>query len=233
MTTDAHAERREGIRRRLRSVESAAIAGVLYAVLATIALAVLSGFPDLALSDDALTAWFDEADHQASLILGLNLAAASSIAFLWFVAVIRRRLGEREGRFFATVFFGSALVYVSIWLVAAAALSAPAVALTIEEAGSVDQDTVTLAHGFAAALILVAAPRIQAVFVFTTSTLILRTGVMPRWIAVFGYLMGLALFTVPLVTDPIGVGLPVYVLVVSVALLVTRRRVDHLATAEQ
>lgn len=157
----------------------------------------------------------------------------SSIAFLWFVAVIRRRLGEREGRFFSTVFFGSAVVYVSIWLVGAAALSAPAVALTIEEAGSVDQDTVTLAHGFAAALILVAAPRIQAVFVFTTSTLILRTGVMPRWVAIFGYLMGLALFTFPLVTDPIGVGLPVYVLVVSVALLVTRRRVDHLATAEQ
>ena len=125
MTADVDVgKKREGIRRRLRSVESAAIAGVLYAVLATIALAVLDGFPDLSLSDDALTAWFDEADHQASLIIGLNLAAVSSIAFLWFVAVIRRRLGEREGRFFSTVFFGSAVVYVSIWLVGAAALSA-------------------------------------------------------------------------------------------------------------
>lgn len=48
MTADVDVgKKREGIRLRLRSVESAAIAGVLYAVLATIALAVLDGFPDL------------------------------------------------------------------------------------------------------------------------------------------------------------------------------------------
>jgi hypothetical protein len=28
----------------------------------------------------------------------------SAVAFLWFVAVIRRRVGDREDRFFVTVF---------------------------------------------------------------------------------------------------------------------------------
>jgi hypothetical protein len=36
------------------------------------------------------------------------------IAFLWFIAVVRDRLGQREGRFFATVFFGSGLLFIAM-----------------------------------------------------------------------------------------------------------------------
>jgi len=213
-------------RKRRRSVESAAVAGVVYAVLTVIALILITRFPELTLSDEDVTAWFDETDHKAVLVLGLNLAAVSAIAFLWFVAVIRRRLGDLEDRFLGTVFFGSAIVYVVIWLVSAAILAAPAVALTILETGAVDGATATLAWGFAAALVLVVAPRIQAVFVFTTSTIILRSAVLPRWLALFGYVVGVILLTVPLITQPTGVGFPVWVLVVSVTILLSRPRND-------
>ncbi len=213
-------------RKRRRSVESAAVAGVVYAVLTVIASILLTRFPELTLSDEDVTAWFDETDHKAVLVLGLNLAAVSAIAFLWFVAVIRRRLGDLEDRFLGTVFFGSAIVYVVIWLVSAAILAAPAVALTILETGAVDRATATLAWGFASALVLVVAPRIQAVFVFTTSTIILRSAVLPRWLALFGYVFGVILLTVPLITQPTGVGFPVWVLVVSVTILVSRPRND-------
>lgn len=216
---DAPNSRPERIRAGTRSVESAAIAGVVYAVLAAVGLGLLRRFPDLTLSDRDLAAWFDDADNRGSLVLALNLAAISSIAFLWFVAVIRRRLGEREDRFFASVFFGSAIAYVAIWVAGAALAAAPAVSLTIRDTGTVEQDTATLAHGSAAALLLVAAPRLQAVFVLTTSTLVLRTGALPKWLAYLGYLIGLALFTVPLVTEPLGLGLPAYVLIVSVTIL--------------
>ncbi len=213
-------------RKRRRSVESAAVAGVVYAVLTVIALILITRFPELTLSDEDVTAWFDETDHKAVLVLGLNLAAVSAIAFLWFVAVIRRRLGDLEDRFLGTVFFGSAIVYVVIWLVSAAILAAPAVALTILETGAVDGATATLAWGFAAALVLVVAPRIQAVFVFTTSTIILRSAVLPRWLALFGYVVGVILLIVPLITQPTGVGFPVWVLVVSVTILLSRPRND-------
>jgi hypothetical protein len=33
----------------------------------------------------------------------------STIAFLWFVGVVRGRIGDREPRLFGTVFFGSSL----------------------------------------------------------------------------------------------------------------------------
>jgi hypothetical protein len=223
-SSDDAALAHERRRRRTGSAESAAVAGIVYAVVATAALALLSRIPHPSLSDESVSAWYEDTGHRSGLILGLNFAAISSVAFLWFVAVIRRRIGDLEDRFFATVFFGSAIVYVGIWLVAASLLAAPAVALTMLEAGAVDQATSTFASGFAGALMLVAAPRIQAVFVLTTSTLILRTKVLPNWLAYFGYLVGIGLFTVPIVSRPVGIGLPIWVLIVSVTVLLSRAK---------
>jgi hypothetical protein len=211
---------------RLRSVEATAVAGVLYSVFTIAAIVALSRFPSLALSDEALTAWFDDTEHQATLILGLNLAALSSVSFLWFVAVVRRRLGDREDRFFATVFRGSAIVYVSIWLTGAAVVAAPAVAMTIHDDGAISKEVATLDAGLGAALLLMVAPRIQSVFLFSTSTLILRTGTLPKWVSYLGYLLGTILFVFPLVYEPLGIALPVWVFIVSVAILVNRLQVS-------
>jgi len=214
----------EPFRERVRSVESAAIAGVVYAILAVLALSLLRRFPEAVLSDDELLAWFDDSNRQAASLLGLNLASISSIAFLWFVAVIRRRLGDREDRFFGTVFLGSAIVYVVTFLVAAVTLASAAVAYQLFDGAAMDRGAATLMGGVSGALLLVAGPRIQAVFVFTTSTLILRSGVLPKWLAYFGYFTGLILFITPLVIQPVGIGLPVWVLVVSLTMLVSRSR---------
>jgi hypothetical protein len=208
----------------VRSVESAAIAGVVYAVLTIIALSLLREFPEAALSDDELAAWFDDSARQAARILGLNLASIAAIAFLWFVAVIRRRLGNLEDRFFGTVFLGSAILYLAIWMTAAVTLAAPAVAYQLFDGAAMDRGAATLLGGTSGAILLVAGPRVQAVFVFTTSTLFLRSGVVPRWLAFVGYAMGLVMFIVPLVAEPLGVGFPVWVLIASLTILVGRRR---------
>lgn len=215
---------RRGDRRRsrARSIEAAAIAGVVYAVLALVALALFNRAPRLSLTDDQLTAWYDDPENRSGLLLGLNLAAISSIAFLWFVAVIRRRIGDREDRFFSTVFLGSAIAYVAAWLLAAAMLASPAVAVSLLEAATISPATATLAGGQGAAVLLVVAPRLQAVFVFTTTTIILRNGALPRWFAVLGYLVGVVLLVVPIVTRPVGVTFPLWVLATSVAFLVAR-----------
>ena len=209
-----------GFRRPLRSIESAAVAGIVYSGLTVWALSVFSQVPDLGLSDAELTEFFTSTD----LVLGLNLAAFSSIAFLWFVAVVRRRIGDQEDRFFSTVFIGSATLYLAVWLVGASLLAAPAIALNLQPDGRITQGTETLAVGSGAALILVVAPRFQALFVIITSTLILRTGVLPRWLAILGYLVGAALFVVPTAYRYLGIGLPAWVLVVSVTILLIRNQ---------
>jgi hypothetical protein len=191
-------------------------------VLTVLAMIRLSRFPSLELSEKELAEWFDDGTHQAWLIGALSLASVAAIAFLWFVAVIRRRLGDREDQFFSTVFLGAGILYVAVWLSGAAVLAAPAVAMTQLDAAAVSPTSVSLAGGIGAALILVVAPRLQAVFIFTTSTVIMRSRVLPSWLAVIGYLSGLVLFLLPLVTQPAGLLFPAWVLVVSVVLLLTR-----------
>ena len=93
-------------RMKLKTPRAAAIAGILFALLygAGLVLIRLSVPADQA----ADSAWLDT--NSRSLALGLNLAPYAGIAFLWFIGVIRDRLGDLEDRFFATVFLGT------IWL---------------------------------------------------------------------------------------------------------------------
>jgi hypothetical protein len=205
-----------------RSIEAAALAGVAYSVLTVLALIRLSRFPSLDLGDEELAAWFDDDAHQAWLIGALSLASIGSIAFLWFVAVIRRRLGDLEDKFFSTVFLGSGIVYVAVWLVGAGALAAPAVAMVQLDAAAVSPASASLAGGIGSSLILVVAPRLQAVFIFSTSTVIMQSQVLPSWLAILGYVSGLMLFVFPLVTQPAGLVFPAWVFIVSVVMMVKR-----------
>ena len=52
--------------------------------------------------------------------IALNLLPFAGIAFLWFIGVVRDRLGEGEDRFFATVFLGSGLLFVAMLFVSGA-----------------------------------------------------------------------------------------------------------------
>jgi hypothetical protein len=217
-----HEPRRERIGRQARSVEAAAIAGVVYAVLTVAGLTLLSRYPSFDQPEAEITDWFDDPAHRSTLILGLNLVVMASVAFLWFVGVVRRRLGHHEDQFFGTVFFGSGIVSVAISLAGGAALAAPAVAGTILDSNAVDEASASLAAGLGAGLLLSIAPRFQAVFVITTSTVILRSGFLPRWLGFVGYLIGLGMFALPLITRPVGIAFPVWVLVVSVVIFVRR-----------
>lgn len=220
-----------GMRERVGSYLSAALAGVVFAVLAIVGLVLLSDYPDLGQGDAEVAEWFADTGNRARLVAGLNAVAISAIALLWFVAVIRQRLGDRAEYFFSTVFFGSAVVYVGVWVIAAAALASPAVATTLLGADSVDASTARLAAGQGGALLLVVAPRLQAVFVFTTSTVILRSGILPRWLAIFGYAMGAGLFLMPVVFRPLGLGFPIWVLVVSLVIM-SRRGAEATARSD-
>jgi hypothetical protein len=90
--------------------------------------------------------------------------------------------------------------------------------------GLVDQATATLTIGTANAMLLIIGPRLQAVFMLTTSTLILRTRVMPNWLAYLGYATAILLFLFPLVAQPLGIVFPLWVLVVSITIALTRPR---------
>jgi hypothetical protein len=44
----------------------------------------------------------------------LGIVSLAGIAFLWFTGVIRDRMGRMEDRFFATIFYGSGLLFLAM-----------------------------------------------------------------------------------------------------------------------
>ena len=69
-------------------------------------------------------AWLTDSRRRAAVAIALNLIPFAGIAFLWFVGVLRDRIGERVDRFFATVLLGSGLLFVAMLFVGAAVAAA-------------------------------------------------------------------------------------------------------------
>jgi hypothetical protein len=64
--------------------------------------------------------WLTDSARRRAIVIALNLVPFAGIAFLWFIGVVRDRIGQREDRFFASVFLGSGLLFVAMLFAAAA-----------------------------------------------------------------------------------------------------------------
>jgi hypothetical protein len=88
----------------------AAVAGVIFAILAIIGLGIVRYAIPADVSKPGI--WLTEPDRLSAVRFALDLVPFAGIAFLWFMGVWRNRLGELEDRFFATLFLGSGLLFV-------------------------------------------------------------------------------------------------------------------------
>src|SRR5258705_3884566 len=103
-------------RSRLNTPKAAAIAGIVFSVLLITMLWLLRRSVPSDPMDSG--AWI--ASNSTTVSLALNLVPFAGVAFLWFIGVLRDRLGLMEDRFFATVFLGSALLFLAMLFAAAA-----------------------------------------------------------------------------------------------------------------
>jgi len=115
-------------RRALKAPRAAAIAGIIFAVLygTTMVLLYLS-IPSYKVAEST---WLET--NSGTVSLALNLIPYAGIAFLWFIGVIRDRLGDQEDRLFSTVFLGSGLLFLALTFVGAALAAGLLNAYTIE-----------------------------------------------------------------------------------------------------
>jgi hypothetical protein len=172
----------------LRTPRAAAVAGIIFSIMIFLAFWLLR----VSLPSGPLTssAWI--ADHARTITVALNLIPFSGIAFLWFIGVFRDRLGQREDRLFATVFLGSGLLFLAMLFSAAAVASAVVTVFSATPDQPVDFRTLAFARTLISDLMNVYAIKTAAVFMFSSSTVVIYTGFAPRYIGFFGY--GLALF---------------------------------------
>jgi hypothetical protein len=205
--------------RQLRAPWAASIAGLLFAVLFTAALILLRSQPTITAGDTELVRLYATGQDLPTVIGALYLAPFSGIMFLWFIAVIRDQLGEREDRFFATVFFGSGVLFVALLFAATAVTATPSIGVRYLDQAAPTASTMELLRALSYALMFAFATRAAAVFLIATATIGLRSRVIPRWLGITGYLLGVALFVVVAVWDWIILVLPIWVAVASLFIL--------------
>ena len=177
----------------LRTPKSAAIAGIAFAILIGLAVGLfrLAG-PHSGGGNDS---WLTSSGKRDAVLVAINLTPFAGIAFLWFIGVIRARLGPREDKLFATVFLGSGLLFVAMLFAATAVLGALLVATS--EPQPLPGGTVALAQWITYEFLGTLGARMAAVFTLSVTTVGLRTGVAPRWLTIVGYTAGLVLLLSP------------------------------------
>jgi len=204
-------------------VESAALAGLASAVLLSVSVYLLGLQPGVRSSAVDL-AWYADGGNRFTVIVGLNLAAIGVVSFLWFMAVIRRRLGEREDQFFATVFLCSGLAFGLLTITAAVCAAAPTLVVQFGSVSDLDDSTVALAHGLWFGIWGVGASRMAGVFMAATSTIGSRFDALPNWLARLGFALGALLGLTGAFVGPLDFLFPVWLATLSVTFLFTRRR---------
>ena len=136
-------------------------------------------------------AWLNSESN--TVALAINLVPFAGIAFLWFIGVLRDRLGASEDKFFATVFFGSGLLCLGMLFAAAAVAGALIISFETAPAQLIESATFHFARAAAYSMMNVYTVKMAGVFMVTTSTIAIYTGFAPRWIAILGYLLALLL----------------------------------------
>lgn len=199
-----------------------AISGILFSLLFIVTLVLIR----LAVPADPTDPgeWLDDEGLRSSVRVALNLIPFTGIAFLWFMAVLRNRVGLLEDRFFATVFLGSGLLFVAMLFATAVVAGTMVESLELEGRVAGQSETYRFGRKICYVLMNVFAVKMAAVFTFVTSSIGLRTAFLPRWLAFVGFGVGLVLLLV--ITDFAWIMLlfPSWVLLVSAYILVAESR---------
>jgi hypothetical protein len=200
-------------RQAIRTPRAAAVAGIAFSGLLMTAMVLVR----LALPSDPDDAedWLADGSQRAAVLLALNLLPFAGIAFLWFIGVVRDRIGEGEDRFFATVFLGSGLLFIAMLFATGAVVAG----LMLSGEDTPAPGVWSFGRRVSYTLLTVYAMRMAAVFAISTTTIATRLGLAPRWLTVLGLASGVILLLSAGFIPWIEVVFPVWVFVFSLHIL--------------
>ncbi|MCU0261280.1 MAG: hypothetical protein MUE78_09695 [Ilumatobacteraceae bacterium] len=207
------------LRRRLVSVQAAAIAGIVCAVAWSLSIGGLLTTPELGADPADIVEHYADPSSGTSALVWLQVMVVGTIAFLWFVGVVRGRLGDNEPKLFGTVFFGASILVAALLFVAAALLAAPGVLVAVGDTAP-SPDATQLTRAGADIVMSVFAPRIATLVMFATAGLARATGALPRWLIVLTYVVGVVEFVNVTITPPTIYIVTAWIALVSIVLLV-------------
>ncbi len=219
MSLHAHASGKGITRAALKTPRAAAWAGIVFALLygCSILLVRISVPADISASGE----WMGR--HMGAVRISLTFIPFAGIAFLWFMGVIRDRLGGLEDQFFSTVFFGSGILLIAMIFVSAAMAGGLLTAYSANAELLLETGTYAVNRAAIYQITNIYGIKMAGVFMMSLGTIWLRTQIMPRWIVMATY--GLALILIIVIAFNVWITLlfPTWVFVVSVYILLATR----------
>lgn len=194
-----------------RLTTAAGLAGIAFAVLFTVSFALLRvGIPPA--EGQAFATWWEA--NRDRVAVGTYLIPFTGIAFLWFVAAVRERIGRGEGLFFSTIFLGSALLFVATAFVTGAAAGAMLAAAETLEARRA-AEVAAFSHALGYALLFGFAVKMGGMFMLVVASIGRQADAIPRWVVILSVVLGAVTLVISTFWDAIALVFPAWVAIVS------------------
>ena len=176
-------------RAELRTPKAAAVAGVIFSTLLILIFVLMRSAVPADPREQG--AWLKSDLTRVEIVL--NLLPFAAVAFLWFIGFLRDRLGEREDRFFATMFLGSGLLFLSMLFMVAALMGGILTAYSIQPETTSDSAAFHIVRAASYDIANIYMTKMAVVFVFATSKITFHIGIIPRWLTWVGYALSVSL----------------------------------------
>jgi hypothetical protein len=215
-----------------RSLRTAAtitcVVGAVHAILFLVSWWLLSDAPGPSASDAEVVDYYGSESSRRFVLVGLYLMPFAGIAFVWFIVALRmweEGSSHRRSVLQSNLQLIAGIVYVALFFVGAAASSVVAASVQFSD-GEIDPASARQFPVYGTALFFVFAFRMAAMFVFTTSAILLRAGILPRWFAWGGYAVAAFLLLSASFQAWFVLVFPAWLLVLSALLLRIARQID-------
>jgi len=207
---------------RLTTPRAAAVAGIVFAVLLGTAYVLIR----ISIPADPADSGIWLAERETAVSLALSLVPFAGIAFLWFIGVVRDRIGQLEDRFFSSVFFGSGLLYLAMTFVSAALAGGLLASYALQPDVLIASGLYTFSRAVMWRISNIFAIRMAGVFMISLGTIWIRTRSMPRWLVFLTYALALVLLVSIGLNLWVALIFPAWVLVISVYILALNLRMQ-------
>jgi hypothetical protein len=183
----------EAVIRDRRWAQWAPLSGIAFVALFIVGI-LLYRTPDHDNTAVRILSFYDDKGNRAAIIISGYLLVLAGVFFFWFLSSLRERLLAAEGPpgRLTSIVHASGIVFIAMLMAAAGCFSFVAGEITFADT-AVDAEIARVLPDLGWSFLLVGGAFSAIAMIDAVSVLIIRTGVMPRWVGWLGFLVAVVL----------------------------------------
>jgi hypothetical protein len=204
-----------------------ACVGGIHALLFMLSYWLVSDVPGSNASDAEIAEFYKSGERWRIVLAGLYVGPFAGMAFIWFLVALRMWVQSSSRRLnvlLSNIQLVAGIVYVALLFAGLAASSVLAVSAEFAD-GEIEPAAARQFPQYGNALLFIFSFRMAAMFVFTTSAIGRKAGILPRPFVWSGYAVGLFLLLSAGFESWFALVFPLWLLALTGILLVRARRI--------